>query len=105
MIKRNNLEVPILKESPAVVHIFETLEEMGITPSRAAKDMHIPRTRFTEMKKGTKGVSHDTAFRLQAYLGMDAQVLLRLQAKYDYSRWYHQSYKEIQTVVAPLVSH
>ena len=72
-----------LKTNPAAGLIRDELEERGITQSRAARDMSIPRSRLSDLFAGRKGVSSDTALRIERYLGISASLLLRLQADFE----------------------
>ena len=75
-----------LKTNPSARLIQDELEARGIPAATAARDMAIPRSRLTDIFAGRKGVSADTALRLQQYLGIPAGLLIRLQAAFDLSR-------------------
>ena len=64
-------------------HLAEYLEEFEITPYRLAKEIHVPQTRISEIIKGNRGITADTALRLSRYFGNTAQFWLNLQAHYD----------------------
>lgn len=75
-----------LRTNPAAGLIHDELEARSIPAARAARDMAIPSSRLSDIFAGRKGVSADTALRLQRYLGIPAGLLIRLQAEYDLSR-------------------
>ncbi len=75
-----------LRTNPAAGLIHDELEARSIPAARAARDMAIPRSRLSDIFAGRKGVSADTALRLQRYLGIPAGLLIRLHAEYDLSR-------------------
>ena len=75
-----------LQTNPAAGLIHDELEARGIPAAKAARDLSIPRSRLSDIFAGRKGVSADTALRLQQYLGIPAGLLIRLQATYDLSR-------------------
>jgi addiction module HigA family antidote len=101
-IKRDPSKIPNPVSNPAAGIIKDTLEHHQLTASAAAQAMHIPRSRFTDIFKGRKAVSADTALRLEQYLGLPAQLLLRLQAEFDFQKVYHLRQANIASEVAPL---
>jgi addiction module HigA family antidote len=94
-----------LKNNPAAGLIHDELEARNITASKAAAAMHIPRSRLSDIFAGRKGVSTDTALRLERYLGISASLLLRLQLDFDLSKASKEKAKELKTLIQPLVPH
>jgi antitoxin HigA-1 len=68
---------------PGEVLKEEFLDPMGITAYRLAKDTGIPQTRVSEIIKGRRRVTTDTALRLGKYFGMSARFWLGLQDDFD----------------------
>jgi antitoxin HigA-1 len=68
---------------PGEVLKEEFLDPMGITAYRLAKDTGIPQTRVSEIIKGRRRVTADTALRLGKYFGMSARFWLGLQDDFD----------------------
>ncbi|MDB4265182.1 HigA family addiction module antitoxin [bacterium] len=101
-IKRDSSKIPNPISNPAAGLIKDTLDHHSLTASTAAQAMHIPRSRFTDIFKGRKAVSADTALRLERYLGIPAQLLLRLQAEFDFQKIYHSKRAAIASEIAPL---
>ncbi len=91
-----------LQTNPAAGLIRDELEARGITASRAAGDMHIPRSRLSDIFAGRKGVSADTALRIERYLGIPASLCLRLQSDYDLSKASREKGKELKRTIKPL---
>jgi antitoxin HigA-1 len=61
-----------------------------------AKLLDVPANRLTEIMRGTRDVSADTAIRLGRYFRTDPRFWLNLQAAYDLSKAEKaQSYKKI----------
>jgi addiction module HigA family antidote len=56
---------------------------MGISAYRLAKDTYMPATRVSEILKGRRRVTVDTALRLSAYFGYSADFRLGIQDEYD----------------------
>lgn len=61
----------------------EFLAELGISAYRLAKDTGIPQTRVSEIVKGNRRITADTALRLSRYFGNTPKFWLGLQDDYD----------------------
>lgn len=61
----------------------EFLKPLEITAYRLSKDLHIPQTRVSEIVKGNRRITADTALRLSKYFGNSAKFWLGLQDDYD----------------------
>ena len=68
---------------PGTVLAEEFLVLMGITAYRLAKDIGIPQTRISQVIKGERRVTADTALRLSKYFGNSAKFWLGLQNDFD----------------------
>lgn len=103
MVTRDTKKIPQRKSNAAATLIEDTLEHFGITKAQAARAMNIPRSRLSDIIAGRKGVSADTALRFEQCFGVSAEWLMRLQAKYDYYKAYHEKSQRIQKEVTRLV--
>lgn len=56
---------------------------MGITAYRLSNDIEIPLTRISQILKGNRRITADTALRLSSYFGNSAKFWLGLQDDYD----------------------
>jgi addiction module HigA family antidote len=70
------------------VHPGEILQEefllpLAISAYRLSKDTSIPQTRISEIVKGNRRITADTALRLSRYFGTTAKFWLGLQDDYD----------------------
>ncbi|QHL89151.1 HigA family addiction module antidote protein [Nibribacter ruber] len=70
------------------IHPGEVLQEeflipLKITAYRLAKDISIPQTRVSEIIKGNRRITADTALRLSYYFGNSPKFWLGLQDDYD----------------------
>jgi len=70
------------------IHPGEILQEefllpLNITPYRLAKETNIPQTRISEIIKGNRRITADTALRLSKYFGNTAKFWLGLQDDFD----------------------
>jgi addiction module HigA family antidote len=68
---------------PGEILLEEFLNPMGISQYRLAKDISVPPRRINEIVHGKRGVSADTALRLERFFGLSEGFWLRLQARYD----------------------
>jgi addiction module HigA family antidote len=70
------------------IHPGEILQEeflipLNITPYRLAKETRIPQTRISEIIKGNRRITADTALRLSQFFGNSAKFWLGLQDDFD----------------------
>ncbi len=70
------------------IHPGEILQEefllpLKISAYRLSKDIGIPQTRVSEIIKGNRRITADTAIRLSLYFGNSAKFWLGLQADFD----------------------
>lgn len=68
---------------PGEILLAEFLVPMEITAYRLSKDTEIPQTRISQIIKGKRRISADTALRLSAYFGNSAKFWLGLQDDFD----------------------
>ncbi len=68
---------------PGEVLKEEFIEPLAITSYRVAKDTHTPATRISEIIKGRRSITADTALRFSRYFGTTPEFWLNLQSRYD----------------------
>src|SRR5512136_2948962 len=68
---------------PGEVLLEDFIKPLGLSQYRVAKDMGVPALRISQIVRGQRSITADTALRLARYLGTSAAVWLRLQARYD----------------------
>lgn len=61
----------------------EFLSPLEISAYRLSKDIKIPQTIISEIVKGNRRITADTALRLSEYFGNSAKFWLGLQDDYD----------------------
>ena len=76
MAKLNNIH-------PGEVLMEEFLIPLNISAYKLAKDIEIPQTRISEILKGHRRITADTALRLSKYFGNSAKFWLGLQDDFD----------------------
>ncbi len=85
------------------IHPGEVLQEefllpMNITAYRLAKETHLPQTRISQILKGNRRITADTALRLSLYLGTSAKFWLGLQDDYDIEEEQRTAGKELAVI-------
>jgi antitoxin HigA-1 len=68
---------------PGEILSEEFLIPLKISAYRLAKDIEIPQTRISEIIKGNRRITADTALRLSKYFGTSAKFWLGLQDDFD----------------------
>lgn len=68
---------------PGEILMEEFLRPLDITAYRLSKDTDIPQTRISQIIKGKRRITADTALRLASYFGTTAKFWLGLQDDYD----------------------
>ena len=78
----------------------EFLEPLGITAYRLSKETFIPQTRVSQILKGKRRITADTALRLSKYFGTSAHFWLGLQNDYDVEQGQVEKGVELNRIVA-----
>jgi addiction module HigA family antidote len=68
---------------PGEILSEEFLVPFNITAYKLAKDIEIPQTRISEIIKGNRRITADTALRFSKYFGNSAKFWLGLQDDFD----------------------
>lgn len=68
---------------PGEILLEEFLVPMGISMYRLSKETFIPQTRISEIIRGNRRITADTALRLSKFFGNSATFWLGLQNDYD----------------------
>jgi len=68
---------------PGEILLEEFLKPLEITAYRLSKDPGIPQTRISQIIKGKRRITADTALRLSIYFGTSPKFWLGLQNDYD----------------------
>ena len=68
---------------PGEILMEDYIKPMGVSVRAVALALQVPYSRLSEITKGERGVSADTALRLERYFGSEAQGWLNLQSAYD----------------------
>lgn len=76
----------------------EFLEPLSITAYRLSKETFIPQTRISEILKGKRRITADTALRLAKYFGTSAKFWLGLQDDYDLEEEARRNKEELSEI-------
>ena len=68
---------------PGEILLEEFLIPFNISAYKLAKDIEIPQTRISEIIKGNRRITADTALRLSKYFGNSAKFWLGIQDDFD----------------------
>ena len=68
---------------PGEILLEEFLVPMNITAYRLSLEISIPQTRISEIIKGNRKITADTAIRLSNFFGNSAKFWLGIQNDYD----------------------
>ena len=85
------------------IHPGEILQEeflipLGVSAYKLSKDIGIPQTRVSEILKGNRRVTADTALRLSKYFGNSAKFWLGLQDDFDIEKEEKLKSKEFESI-------
>lgn len=81
----------------------EFLNEFKISAYRLANETNIPATRISQIIKGKRRITTDTALRFSRYFGTTPEFWLNLQTEYDLREEKEKLADELQSI-APIQS-
>ncbi|MBM4285268.1 MAG: HigA family addiction module antidote protein [Deltaproteobacteria bacterium] len=64
-------------------HLADELKAMGLSANALAKSLGVPTNRITEIIRGKRGISGDTALRLGRWFGTGPDIWMNLQKNYE----------------------
>ena len=82
---------------PGVI-LKEELEERGISQKRYSEILNVPYTQLNEILNGKRPVSTDFALMVEASLGINPELLINMQTRYNMS-----AARQKKTLIAKLV--
>lgn len=85
--------------TPGEVLLEEFLCPLNISQYQLAKELGIPQTRISEIVKGNRRISADTAIRLSIFFGNSPKFWLGLQNDYDIENQSKEKSKELKKIV------
>ncbi len=82
-------------------HIADELEELDMSASTLANDLGIPTNRITEIIRGRRGITADTALRLGLWSRTSPEFWMNLQKNYELRLAEIEHGEEIRRSVTP----
>jgi addiction module HigA family antidote len=76
----------------------EFLKPLEISAYRLSKEISIPQTRISQIIKGKRRITADTALRLSKFFGTSAKFWLGLQDDYDIEQESNQRKAELDSI-------
>jgi addiction module HigA family antidote len=83
---------------PGEILLEEFLLPLGISAYKLSKDIGIPQTRTSEILKGNRRITADTALRLSRYFGNSAKFWLGIQDDFDIEEEELQKKSELSSI-------
>jgi addiction module HigA family antidote len=83
---------------PGEILLEEFLIPMEISAYRLAKETFLPQTRISEIIKGKRRITADTAIRFGKFFGTSAKFWLGLQDDYDLEEERNQKEEEFNNI-------
>lgn len=83
---------------PGEILLEEFLIPLEITAYRLSKEISIPQTRISEIIKGKRRITADTALRLSKFFGNSAKFWLGLQDDFDIQDETKHKQKDLKTI-------
>jgi addiction module HigA family antidote len=84
---------------PGEILLEEFLIPLEITAYRLSKDIGIPQTRISEILKGNRRITADTALRLSQYFSNSAKFWLGIQNDFDIEEGLKQQKDALKSII------
>jgi antitoxin HigA-1 len=89
---------------PGEVLLQEFMRPLGLTQYRLAQDTGISQMRVSEIVRGKRGISADTALRLARYFGTSDKFWMGLQDDYEIEEARNSLAGRLEREVRPLAA-
>ena len=83
-------------------HIADELDALNMSASELARQLHIPTNRLTDIVRGRRGISADTALQLAWWLGTTPEYWMNLQRNYELRLAEAEQGEKIRKEITPL---
>ena len=88
--------------TPGEILREDFMEAMDISINQLSRDLAVPPNRISEIVNGKRGITADTALRLERYFGVEAQFWLNLQSEFDLRMMKRKIGNEIEQRIIPI---
>ena len=78
--------------------LSDELDEFGISAAELARTLHVPTNRITQILRGQRAITADTALRLGQWLGTGAEFWLNLQKSFELRQAQLELGDELKTI-------
>jgi antitoxin HigA-1 len=78
--------MPRVRTHPGEILAEEYMKPLSLSANALGQAIGVPGNRISDIVRGRRDVSADTAIRLGRFFGVDPRFWLNLQAAYDLSR-------------------
>jgi len=68
---------------PGEILLEEFMRPLGVSINALSRDIDVPPNRISEIVRGKRAITADTALRLGRYFGVSPEIWLDLQSDYD----------------------
>ena len=85
---------------PGKILYEEFLKPMDIRACRLSKELGVPRTRISQIIKGKRRITADTALRLSAFFGNTPKFWLGLQDDYELEEEFRRNKDTLKRIKA-----
>jgi addiction module HigA family antidote len=79
-------------------HLAEQLDALNMSAAELSRQLRVPTNRITEILKGQRAVTGDTALRLGHFFGTSAEFWMNLQTLYELRRAEQKAGDAIRTL-------
>ena len=79
-------------------HLADELQALGLSANQLAKELGVPTNRITEIIRGKRGISGDTALRLGRWFGTGPEIWMNLQKNYELRRAEQEIGEDLQKI-------
>ena len=76
----------------------DELNEIGISAAELARQLRVLENRLSEVIRGRRNITADTALRLGRWFGMSAEFWMNLQKTYELRKAEQDHFKEIEEI-------
>jgi len=87
--------------SPGEILLEEFMKPLNISQAQLARDIKVPPNRVSQIIRGQREITADTALRPGKYFGMEAEFWLNLQVRYNMKMARANLEKKIEKEVKP----
>ena len=84
--------------------LADELYELQISAAELARTLHVPTNRITQILKGQRAITADTALRLGHWLGTGPELWLNLQKAYELRLAEQETGQEIRRTITSRAS-